>query len=154
MGGQRFLVLDYETRSEADLKRVGAWEYSVHPTTQILCVGWKLGTREELRTKKAQVWSPAFPSPYGELVSALLDPTVIIVAHNAYFEQVITRNVLSRIIKRVGEIPVSRWVCTASLARAHALPGNLEGACAALRLPVQKDMEGRKLILKYCKPRK
>lgn len=152
----RFLVLDYETRSEADLKKVGAWEYSLHPSTQILCVGWKLGTLEELSHVKAKVWSPAFPAPYGELVQALTDPFVKIIAHNAFFEEAITRNVLTRIVKRpgLGSIPVSRWICTASMARALALPGNLEGACLALRLPIQKDMEGRKLILKYCKPRK
>lgn len=47
-----------------------------------------------------------------------------------------------------------KWRCTAAKAAAHALPRNLEGACLAMRLPIQKDMEGRRLILKHCKPRK
>lgn len=47
-----------------------------------------------------------------------------------------------------------RWICTAALAAAFALPRNLEDACDALFLPVRKDMEGNKLMKKYMKPRK
>lgn len=158
---QKYLVLDYETRSEADLKRVGAFEYSVHPSTQVLCVAWRLGTRDDFAAQSGmkgvtKVWSPAFPSPFGELIRSLCDPEITIVAHNALFEQVITANVLSRIIHLPGlkTIPVSRWICTASLAAALALPRKLEHACQAIRLPIQKDMEGNRLVLKYCKPRK
>jgi len=150
------LHLDYETRSEADLQKIGAFEYSVHPTTKILCVAWCLSTKENLLKTPVQVWSPAFESDYGELIRALLDPEIPIVAHNAGFEQVITRNVLTRIINRpyLKEIPVSRWVCTMALTSSVGLPRSLEKAAEALKLPVQKDMEGRRLLLKYCKPRK
>lgn len=156
MTTRRYLVLDYETRSECDLRASGSWEYSKHHSTEILCVAWKLGTRDELRSQPVKTWSPFSPSPYGELTRALGDSSVTIVAHNALFEQVITRNVLSRIVNRewLKSIPVSRWLCTASLARAVALPGNLEGAALALKLPVEKDMDGRRLMLKMSKPRK
>lgn len=152
----RYLVLDFETRSEVDLKRTGAWEYSADPTTKILCVAWKVGNMKEIVKAETKVWSPAIPSPYGELIRNLLDPNVILVAHNAYFEQVIVRNVLSRIVSKPGlkSIPSSRWICTASLARALALPGNLQGAGDALGLKVQKDMIGHKLMMKMSKPRR
>lgn len=159
---QRYLVLDYETRSEADLKATGAYEYSRHDSTQILCASWRVGTREELRAElknkvRPKIWSPAFGyEARHDLFRNLVDPSVEIIAHNAFFEQVITRFVLARgwAHKNITMIPTDRWICTASMARALALPGNLEGACAALKLPIQKDMIGRKLILKYCKPRK
>lgn len=160
---RRYLVLDYETRSECDLGEAGAWEYSRHPTTKILCVGWRFGTRQGLGDHEAvRVWSPALsPGIPGELFRALCDPDVKLVAHNAFFEQSITRNVLSRrpefltgTVNPIAEIPVSRWICTASLARAHAFPGKLAHAGAAMGLAVQKDMEGHRLMLKMSKPRK
>jgi DNA polymerase len=176
---QKYLVLDYETRSEADLRKTGAFEYANHPTTQILCVAWRLGTRQSLMAQlaakrsweardaladepnpfAAKLWSPAFKETSEaaeELDALLMDKDVILVAHNALFEQVITRFVLARkfLNGNLKEIPHDRWICTAALAAALALPRNLEGACAALQLPIQKDMDGRRLILKYCKPRK
>lgn len=153
---QRYLILDYETRSEANLKKTGAYEYARHPSTQILCVAWRVGTRDELQSAKTEVWSPAIHGSYGSLKRALLDPTVRIIAHNAFFEQVITRFVFTKLVHddALKEIPISRWECTAASAAALALPRDLEGACLALKLKVQKDMDGRKLMLKMSKPRK
>ncbi len=161
---QVYLVLDYETRSRCDLKRSGSWEYSVHPSTRILCVSWCIGTLETLRTAPVRIWSPALPNELDdiqELLNAFDDYRVLCVAQNALFEQVITKNVLvryfhdnciARVLRR--GLPPQRWICTAALAAAVALPRNLEGACAVLKLPVQKDMEGHKLMMKMSKPRK
>lgn len=163
MDSQRYLILDYETRSECDLKKCGAFEYANHPTTQIMCASWRVGTRKELREQiqkkiPAKIWSPAVSDPVliCELTNLLLTEYIIIVAHNALFEQVITRFVLSRrSIARAGKnIPHYRWICTASLAASLALPRNLDGACQALELPTQKDMTGHRLMLKLSKPRK
>lgn len=159
---QNALVLDYETRSRLELRGtpkrpgVGAVEYARHKSTKLLCAGWKYGPLEKIEEMPTRVWSPAIPSSYGELKRALLDPAVILVAHNAFFEQMITRYVLSLLIHDpyLREIPHERWICTASLARAVALPGKLEHVCEVLKLPVQKDMEGHKLMLKMSKPRK
>jgi hypothetical protein len=35
------LTTDFETQSECDLKKSGAYEYSMHPTTIALCLGFK-----------------------------------------------------------------------------------------------------------------
>lgn len=161
MTPKRFLILDYETRSLADLKKVGGYEYASHASTRLLCVGWRVGTRDELRKQltdkvPARIWSPAIPSPYGELKAALLDPSVMIVAHNAFFEQVITRFVLARLVadEYLTRIPHNRWICTASLCRAHSWPGKLELAVKAMALGIEKDMEGHRLMRKLSKPRK
>lgn len=156
---QVFCVLDYETFSEADLKRVGAFEYSAHPSTEILCAAWQVGTRETLRKAPVEWWAPGLEGGnLAGLIQAVADPSVVLVAHNAYFEQVITRNVFAArymysMRERLTAEP-KRWVCTASLAAALAVPRNLEGAAMALRLTSQKDMDGRRLVLKWCKPRK
>lgn len=152
---QRYLIFDWETRSEVDLKRVGSWEYSKHSSTEILCVAWKFGTRIELQRAKIETWSPFINTKnFHDFLNCLDDPEVIKVAHNSLFEKVIMLNVLPKYTKKQHEISHDSWMCTASMAAALALPRSLEGACSALKLPIQKDTIGRKLILKYCKPRK
>ncbi|HEY5259611.1 MAG TPA: DNA polymerase, partial [Rhabdochlamydiaceae bacterium] len=47
-----------------------------------------------------------------------------------------------------------RWMCTASMAAALALPRSLDGACQALGLKHQKDKDGHRLMLKMSKPGK
>lgn len=159
MKEQVYCVIDYETRSKANLKETGSYEYANHKSTRVLCVAWRIGTKKTLREAKTEVWTPIsgiMEGDYGSLKKALLDPTVKLVAHNALFEQVTTRYVLTKEIfnPELKEIPIERWICTASMARALALPGKLEGACSALELSVQKDMEGHRLMLKLSKPRK
>lgn len=158
---QKYMVVDYESFSEADLRgkksAVGAYEYARHPSTRVMCVAWRCGTASELPTAPVRVWSPFLKGQSAlELFENLIDPDVKLVAHNAFFEQVITRFVLPKVLvsKQLEEIPHSRWICTASMAAAMALPRSLDGACQALNLPFQKDMEGNRLMMKYCKPRK
>lgn len=84
---------------------------------------------------------------------------MICVAHNALFEQVITKNVLSRqfepyVANALKNIPPARWLCTAALAAPLALPRKLEKVCPVLKLPHQKNMDGHRLMLKMSKPRK
>jgi hypothetical protein len=33
---------DFETRSAANLKRVGAWRYAADPSTEIICIGYAI----------------------------------------------------------------------------------------------------------------
>jgi DNA polymerase len=138
---------------------VGGWEYSVHPSTEILCAAWQVGTRETLKDAPVLWWAPGLEGgQLADLIASISNPDITLVAHNAYFEQVITRNVFAArymySMKEKLKAPPERWICTASLAAALALPRKLEGAGAALRLPVQKDMDGNRLVLKWCKPKK
>ena len=34
------ITFDLETKSHADLKKVGAWAYSEHPSTDVICACW------------------------------------------------------------------------------------------------------------------
>lgn len=148
---QQYCIIDYETFSCADLKKVGAYEYAAHESTEILCVAWRVGTRETLRTTPIKSWSPYLNENKGtldEFQAALGDLGSVIVAHNALFEQSITRHVIGL------NIPPERWLCTAALVSTLAVPRNLAQASVVLRLPVQKDTIGHKLMLKLCKPRK
>lgn len=167
MKNQIYTVIDYETRSRAalaDKNGVGAYEYARHESTEIMWIAWRTGTKEQLRKQlenkiPARKWSPLITGKNSikEFLTVLKDADIKLVAHNAFFEQMITRFKLSR---HVGDlnfltcIPHSRWICTASMCRAIARPGKLEEACIALKLPIKKDMEGHRLMLKMCKPQK
>lgn len=169
---QKFLIFDYETYSELDLKKVGSWEYSQHHSTEVLCVSWLVGTRKELKQKlknRSKVSSYAPKRSWNEhrkdirkgksFSDLLKDDSIIKVAHNSMFEQAITRNVLPRHLKKfIGEkpflIPHKEYLCTAVMCASHALPRSLDGATAALGLGFPKDKEGHRLMLSWCKPRK
>lgn len=152
-------TIDFETRSTCNLKHVGAWKYSLDPTTEILCLVFRLPHWAEGRTS---LWHPLFPQL--GLNDAFETPAVLelldwieagglIEAHNAFFERAIWANIL---VPRYGwpSIPSTSWRCSAAKAAAHAIPRKLEDAGIALSLPLLKSVEGHKLMLKLCKPRK
>lgn len=158
---QRFMIFDYETFSECDIKKSGGFEYARHPSTDLLCVAYRIGTRENMQSKPTQLITPSDYSTRAidtDFVRALLDPNVKLVAHNAYFERVITEGVISRISNLVGSeqlhtTDTKRWICTAALARTAGLPGSLDGSSEALELTHKKDKKGHALMLKLSRPR-
>lgn len=154
---QRYCILDYETRSKADLKKVGAYDYARDPSTEIICLGYRFGTRETLRDAPVHLWEPLRLGEFApdDLLEALRDPGVMFVAHNALFEQVITRYVLAEYygFARI-DVAIERWICTASLAAALSLPRRLEDVGLALGTKVEKDMVGHRLMLRCSKPKK
>ncbi len=161
MARAKYLIFDYETYSECDIKASGAYEYAAHHSTEILCVAYTYGTREELKNSPVGLLVPHKDASAKDtdFLHKLTLPDTVLVAHNAFFEQCITKLVLPRYrnllrSQYAADLPPERWLCTASLARAVGIPGNLEGASGALSLTHQKDMEGHRLMLKLCKPRK
>jgi len=147
---KRFLF-DYETQSEVDLKKLGAVEYAKHHSTKVLCL------RIKKNKEKAKLWLPGDDLP-DEMIEALEDKDFVFTAHNALFEYCMTRFVLSRYFHAkqkadILKLPIDRYKCTAAKAAACALPRSLEGAGTTLGLPIQKNMDGRRLKLKYMKPR-
>ena len=154
------MVFDYETFSECNLKKTGAFEYSRHSSTDLLCIGYRIGTRDNMWEQPTQLITPSdYENPIdSEFIQALLDPSIKLVAHNAYFERVITQNVLPRIKNLLGAdrlhtTDTKRWVCTAAVARTAGLPGSLDGASLALDLFHKKNKKGHKLMLKLSRPR-
>ena len=77
----------------------------------------------------------------------------LVEAHNAFFEMSIWNNIM---VPRFDwpEIPFRQWRCSAAKACNMNLPRALGKAGAALGLPIQKNEEGRRIMLKLSKPRK
>lgn len=138
------LTFDFETRSACNIKKHGAWVYAEHPTTRVLCLAYKW------ERQPPAIWTPGMPLvPLFDAIGR----ADIIEAHNASFEYAIWTNVCE---KRYGwpALPVEKLRCSAAKASMHALPRSLEDACQALGLHVQKDMEGHRLMMRMCRPRK
>jgi DNA polymerase len=136
------VYIDFETVSECDLLKSNASVYSNHVSTDILCgvlISEDGTVMEVLDFHADPPWIEDF----------IKDK--LLVAHNSIFEQLIWQNVL---VKNYGysERPIKTWRCTRAKGQAHALPGSLEKMADALNLLQQKDMGGKKLMLKICKP--
>lgn len=149
----RFVLIDFETRSRADLKKTGAWVYAEHESTEIICLGFSFGKDvtvlegEGLKFTSLKSVTQRRPLEY-----AVGDPECIFVAHNVGFEKAIWRHQM----KALGwpDIPNERWHDTMASCARKGLPLKLERAAAALRLPIQKDMEGHRVLMQICKPNK
>jgi DNA polymerase len=152
-------TIDFETRSECDLKKHGSWRYSLDPTTTVLCMAWHLPSWPEDRYG---LWHPDLPQlglPEEDMTGDLMELLDwvqnggIVEAHNAWFERGIWTNLL---VARYGFPSVThrQWRCSAAKAAALALPRALGDAVDALMLSAKKDAEGHALMKKICKPRK
>lgn len=144
-----YVFCDFEGYSDADLSKVGTWNWTAHESTRPLCFAFTCLDSNDIR-----LWKPEtheLTTDAFALQDLAEDNETVFVAHHAFFEQAMWHNVM---IKRYGfpEIPPDRWRCTRALSWAHGLPGNLEGACEALRLPIRKNKDGKRLIKLLCMP--
>jgi len=138
------LHIDFETRSTVDLRKTGVYRYAEDPTTDVVMACYAIDDGP------VQTWFHTEPNP-PELMDALKD-CLVIVAHNAGFERAMLQHILG---PRYGwhVPPLHVWDDTAARAARQALPRSLEDAASALGLDVQKDKEGKALMLRMCRPR-
>src|ERR1019366_7012190 len=138
------VTVDFETRSACSLKNSGAWRYSRDPTTEVLCLAFRL---PYWKPGRVSLWHPAFPQidlpeegewpALTELVE-WIQAGGLLEAHNAAFERCIWTNLLTPV--HYFPLPrISQWRCSAAKCAAHALPRKLEDAGLALRLREKKD---------------
>lgn len=137
---ESILYLDVETRSEADLKKVGAWEYAAHPSTEIMNASFAVDDT------LIQRWLETDDMVITEAIPELSDPTVLLCFHNAEFETAIFTEVCGL------TIPTHRILDSAAVARHANLPGALEPLGAFFGF--DKDMDGNRIMLKLSKPRR
>lgn len=136
------LHLDFETRSQAELKTCGTIRYARHETTQALMLAWAF------EDEPVQQWFPSKGPMPSRLKRLLLDPDVIKWAHNYRFERAIFRYVLGI------DVPIRQWMDTMIVAFRLSLPGKLGELGDIIKVEgAQKDKRGDKLIQLFSKPR-
>ena len=144
-----YLYLDFETFSEADLKKVGSYAYAEHPTTEVLICTYAFDD------EPVQVWDCTDGSDMpGDLHRALrrlvkLNSRIKMVWHNgSMFDRIIMKHCWG------FDIPVINTIDTMIWAFRHALPGSLDALCEVLGVSADnaKDKRGKALIQRFSKP--
>lgn len=144
-----YLYLDFETFSEADLKKVGSYTYAEHPTTEVLICTYAFDD------EPVQVWDCTdgsdMPSDLHRALRRLVKPNsrIKMVWHNgSMFDRLIMKHCWG------FDIPVSNTIDTMIWAFRHALPGSLDALCEVLGVSADnaKDKRGKALIQRFSKP--
>lgn len=150
---------DYETRSEVDLKKVGAHTYAQHPSTRIIVAVWII-EHQQGEFAPPIVWygdiedykehSPPMP----EEVAKLIRDGARLCGHNASFEHAIDVYHAGPTFGADWPIPwLPQLDCTMARAAVQGLPLELGALASAMEMAVRKDATGHKLMLTMCKPR-
>lgn len=144
-----YLFLDFETFSEADLKKVGSYAYAEHPTTEVLICTYAFDD------EPVQVWDCTngsdMPWDLHRALRRLVKPNsrIKMVWHNgSMFDRLIMKHCWD------FDIPVSNTIDTMIWAFRHALPGSLDALCEVLGVSADnaKDKRGKALIQRFSKP--
>lgn len=145
--------LDFETRSRVNLPDVGAWRYAQDPSTEIICMGFgatkdRIAVINGLEIRFDWAWGAWKRNPE---IAALVSSHII--AQNAPFEYAMYNLILHRRFGWPARWDPALWGCTLARAAQCGLPLDLDNMAKALSLPVQKDMEGRRVMQQLCRPR-
>lgn len=145
------LYLDFETRSTIDLEARDTDNYTSHPTTEVICLGYAFGD-ESVQIVKL-----------GERIPDRLLHHVAsggeIVAHNLAFDAAVWNNVLSRDFRYRDNTPAfpvikpEQSICTAAKCGHANIPRSLKRAGEFLNLPFKKLDVGQVLINRLSRPK-
>ena len=160
----RKLYCDSETRSSVDLAKCGADRYANDPETD-----WTMWSycfddgpvrlivnpvlQEEIGEPEGCDWDYEFTDELPEEVADHVRSDGIVVAHNCQFDYGIWNNVCAPRHNWPLLVP-SQLEDTMAKGLACAMPGNLADLGSAVGVSVPKFLDGRKVMLRYCKPNK
>jgi len=135
------ISLDFETYSECDIRKAGAFAYADHPSTEVICLAWALDDEPPV------LWTPDMPAPTD--LFRLIEKGAEVWAWNSFFELAVWERVL-----HWPSVPISQWNDTAALAAAQAYPRALAkcGEFMGMTGDAAKDKRGKYLIQRLCKP--
>jgi DNA polymerase len=138
---RQILHIDFETKSDVDLKKSGAYVYAMHPSTDVLLASYALND------DPVNLWDATISDIPEDLHGMLNDPDIIILAANAQFERLILKHVLE-----YDYLSYERFRCTLVLSSALSFTGGLARVLAQAEVPYTKQADGQSLINLFCKP--
>jgi DNA polymerase len=137
------LHLDFETRSAADLRKVGSHRYAQDPTTSIILASYRFDDGPLRRWIGEEPPAEVFEHVAGG---------GRVCGHNQQFERAIWNARIAGIGHNSRMVP-EQQNCTMARAAAMGLAHSLDNLGKCIALPETKDKEGHALMLKMCKPR-
>jgi len=139
---------DFETRSRLDLKKVGAVKYAAHPSTSATLLTWGFG-----RTGKVKAWRIGQPVPQ-EIIDVLVYPEKYnFIAWNIEFDFMIWSIPFARQsgLTLTTRPKISDLTDAMALSQHFRTGASLASGAKMLNIPMSKDKEGRRIMLKQCK---
>jgi len=136
------LYIDFETYCDLDIKKVGAYKYTNHPSFHPWCMAYAFDD------EPIQLWK--YPNSFPiRLLEAILFDIVSIYAHNAEFEWLILNKLGFKDI-----LKYTRFVDVMALAGTFGYPLSLDGFAKAVGLSHGKTAGSTRLLNKLCKRQK
>jgi hypothetical protein len=143
---------DFETRSRADLKKVGTVKYATDPSTEATLLTYAFS-----RTGPVKYWRMGQPIPL-EVIDVLVNPHKYkIIAHNLFFDYLIWTIVFSKLLPAPYAFKrpeILNLEDNMALTTYYRFGSGLDAAATLMRMPYSKDKEGKRVMLKQCKPGK
>lgn len=140
---KRRLFCDLETYSSVDITKAGAFKYVESEDFELLLLAYAW---DDGPVRVLDLLDPNGHDEMPDIMSGILDPNTVKVAHNSAFERACLRKYTGRYL------PPEEWEDTMILASMNGLPLSLDAAGTALELRDQKIKEGTALISYFCKP--
>lgn len=138
---------DFETRSRLDLPTVGTAKYATDPSTEATLLTWCFG-----RTGKIKEWRLGWQIP-AEILDVAYNPEKYrFIAHNIAFDYLIWTQTFARLIPGLKRPTLDSIDDNMAYTCHFRIGASLDTAAKVSRLPYSKDKEGRRLMLKQCKP--
>ena len=157
----KYLEIDLETKSGADLKKSGVYRYTEDPDFEILLFGFSADGGDVSVIDMAR--GEQIPE---NILRAIVDENVTKWAYNATFERICLSAWLRRNRPDLfesysipedtvgGYLDPRSWKCSMVWGAYLGLPLSLDGVASVLKLGMQKMSEGRTLIRFFSVPRK
>lgn len=142
-----FCVIDIESKSACPIER-GPVNYFADERAGLICLSYKIDSKP-LKT----VWLDGERDLPAALPKELLNFKGKFVAHNWFFEW----SAFKRFAPKTPLADLSRWLCTQAMSRRFGLAAprsSLEHVAALLKIPAQKNPDGKRLIQTYSVPDK
>lgn len=149
-GSKDILFFDFETRSHADLRKVGLAKYVEDKTTEPYCCSVRFNGKSYLWVLDTL---PPFQGTGVELISLselvdMIKKAPVLSAHNFQFDY----EIFKLICKDAPEVP--NFIDTAFLGQmVTGTARSLDDVSTLLNTKFQKQTEVSELVRKYCKPR-
>jgi DNA polymerase I-like protein with 3'-5' exonuclease and polymerase domains len=148
----RRIHMDCETRSRINIWDAGAYVYAADHSTKLMCLAYAIDNDPVKVIRWDDILAWPLIDPFEELRELASADDTLFYCHNSLFEQLIFKHIVCPQFN-FPRLPINRWRCTAAKALAHGLPKALKDVATALGTGHQKDLGGRAVMLKVCKPK-
>jgi len=136
--------IDFETKSEVDLKKHGRRKYLAGKEADIICMAYKIGNMP------TELWKPGEPTPLFTKATERVFYSHKFYAFNAQFDIDVWNTLGEKY--NFSKIDSSWWIDVMAICGRFTYPQSLDKAGKVLELNIKKNPRGKALIKKITQP--